>query len=175
MKRIRFGERLFLCFVAGILLGIFFINQMFGSGLVSYSVLYEALERGWHSALEKDAIFPWKVALVRLMETAVLFVLVRSRLRHSLIFLFSFWIGICASALLTILTWSRGISGFLYFLACVFPHMICYLASWGILILHYRSPYEMKKGQLWSAVILLGAFGLVAEILINPVILGFLL
>lgn len=175
MKRIRLGEWIFLCFAAGILLGTFLGNQMFGSGLVSYSILYECLERGWHCAVDGAAMIPEKIVLVRLLETAALLVLARSRMRHPLIFLFSLWIGICASALLTVLTWSRGVSGFLYFLACVFPHMIFYLAAWGILLLRYRSPYEVRRGRFWSAVILLIAFGLVLEILVNPVILGILL
>ena len=175
MKKIRLNEQIFLCFATGIILGTMFCNQMFGSGLVSYGVLYEYLERGWCAAVAAGPTFPWKVVCVRLAETAAVIGLAKSRIKRPLIFLFSAWTGICASALLTILTWSRGPSGFLYFLTSMSPHMIFYLTVWGLLILRYRSPYEIRRGRFWSAVFFLMAMGLVMEILVNPRFLTFLM
>lgn len=175
MKKIRLNEQIFLWFAAGIILGTMLCNQMFGSGLVSYAVLYDYLERGWRCAVDGGTAFPWKVVCVRLVETAAVIGLAKSRMRGPLIFIFSAWTGICASALLTILTWSRGPSGFLYFLTGMFPHMFFYLAVWGLLLLRYRSPYEIRKGRFWSAVFFMMAVGMVAEILVNPYLLDFLI
>ena len=175
MKRMRLNVQIFLWFVSGTLLGTVCCNQMFGSGLVNYSVLYEHLQRGWICAADAQPQFPWKVLGMRLLETGAVRLLAGSRLKRSLIFLFSAWTGACASVLLTILTWSRGAAGFLCFLACMFPHMLFYLASWGMLILGYRSPYEVRKGLFWRAVLFLLCLGVVTEILLNPQILRFLL
>ncbi|MGN0158110.1 MAG: hypothetical protein ACI39W_03065 [Brotaphodocola sp.] len=174
MRKIRLSEKVFLCFIIGIIVGMVLCNQMFASGLVSYAVLYEHLQRGWIYAVEGNRSFPWKIVSIRVAETAALIFLAKSRMKRSLIFLFSVWTGICASALLTIITWSRGMTGFLYFMGCISPHMAFYLASWTALILRYRSPYEVKKGRFWSAVFFLAASGLVLEILVNPKLLIFL-
>lgn len=175
MKRMNLKLQIFLCAAAGVFLGTIFCNQVFGSGLVSYSVLYQCLERSWECAAAAERSFAWKVICVRLAETILVLVLARSRLRRGLIFLYCLLMGVCESAILTILTWNRGILGFPCFLACIFPHMFFYIILWGLLTLRCRISYGIRNSRFWSAVIFLAATGICSEIFLNSRILGILI
>lgn len=175
MKRMDLKLQIFLCAAAGIFLGTIFCNQVFCSGLVSYSVLYRFLEQGWNRAAAKERYFVWNVVGVRLAETILVFMLARSRLRKILIFLYCLWTGVCVSAILTILTWNRGIFGFPCFLACIFPHMFFYIVLWGLLTLRWRSPYGIINSRFWSAVVFLATAGISSEIFLNSRIIGLLI
>lgn len=175
MKRMNLNMQIFLCAVAGILIGTIFCNQVFYSGLVNYSVLYRLLEQGWDRAAGAKRYFVWNVVCVRLAETILVFMLARSRLRTVLIFLYCLLMGACLSAILTILTWNRGIFGFLCFLACMFPHMFFYIMLWGLLAMRWRISYEIRNHRFWSAIIFLTAAGICSEIFLNSRILGFLI
>lgn len=172
MKRIRLNMQIFLCASAGILLGTALCNRIFESGLVSYAVLFDGLERTWQDAA--GSVFVRKTIIVRLLETAGLIVLAGSHLQKLLIWLYSFWMGMYVSTLLTVLTWNRGIFGILYFLACIFPHMLIYPFAWGLLILRYRAPYEIYKWKFWCVMVLLIGMGFLAEIFLNPLLLRLL-
>lgn len=175
MKRVHLKQQTFLCAAAGILLGTIFCNQVFFSGLVNYTVLYGFLERGWNHAAAAEQGFVFDVLSVRLAETAAIFMLAKCRLRSSLIFFYTLWMGVCASAVLTILTWSRGFLGFPYFLACIFPHMFFYTVLWGLLALHCRMSYGIRRGRFWSVIAALAAAGICSEIFLNSRILGLLI
>lgn len=175
MKRMNLKLQIFLCAAAGILFGTIFCNQVFCSGLVSYSVLYQCLERGWNRAAAAKRYFAWRVVCVRLSETILVFMLARSRLRKVLVFLYCLLMGVCLSAILTILTWNQGILGLPYFLACMFPHMFFYIMLWGLLTLRWRISYEIRSNRFWSAVMFCAAIGICSEIFLNSRILGLLI
>ncbi len=175
MKRIRQEHILFLYFVVSVVLTSVLCSRLFAAGIIQYLILYENLEQGWNTILDQGAGLSWKVAATRTATVSVIILCLRSRQRHRFVRLFSAGAGICTSVLISILTWSRGFSGFLFFLILWFPHGLCYGAAFFLLLLSAGEQSVLHKGKFWSALLCLLSLGMLAELKINPWFLHFIL
>lgn len=174
MKRIRQEHVLFFWFASSVCLSAVLCNRLFYEGIISYQALYLHLNQGWTFVLESGSALAWKIIVVRLAGGLALILCLRSRFKRFFLWVLPVLAGVCVSALITVLTWSRGISGFLFFGAVILPHGIFYSAALVLLVLGYGAGYEIRKSRFWSVVLCLESFGIVTEIIINPWILQFL-
>ncbi len=157
---------------SGVALATVGVNRLFASGVVNYQVLYEAVSGGWLRAAEHQ--WDLRILLVRLAETAFLFLICRGRLRGPGPAVILLAAGFSAGTAMVLFTWCRGLWGIFCFVLSGFPHDLFYLAAWGLLILRYTLYANVRRGRFWSVTVLLFLAGILTELWINPVFLSFL-
>lgn len=160
--------------LAGVLTATVGVNWLFYTGVVDEQILYSWMEQGWRNAIRQSRVTIVRIVLIRLLETASLIFVGRSRLHQQGIRLFLFGIGMEECALLILMTWCRGAFGILCYLLSSFPHMCFYFLEWIAILLYYDRCYAMRRGRFWSAMIALLSFGICTELWIHPVLLRFL-
>lgn len=173
MRRLRIEQELLLWFGIGVVASTFLMNRLLESGLVNYQILYENLYQNWSQGPDNRDWMVWRIVLVRVVQTAVLVWLCRSRYWKAAIRILPLFLGMSMAVLLVFLTWNCGVSGLVCFAILGFPHGICYLAAWMLILFRYASRYEVRRGKFWSAVLTALLAGMLSEILINPWFLKF--
>lgn len=147
----------------GILLASVAANRLFASELVNYPVLYGYLEQGWQQRGDWDGLAVAKVVVLRAMQTVAVALLCRGRFKRLACRMIPALIGGGTGLSIVLLTWSRGAVGILLFLALWFPHGLCYLAVWGLLLLRCAMDCEVQTRSFWSAVLAALAAGILLE------------
>lgn len=176
MGRIRQESYILIWIGIGIVLATAAFNKIFAAGLADYQKLYGNLCRGWERLSQGDVFAIVRTIGVRLLQSAGIGAVCRrqGRLRDIGIPGVLLFAGISVGYLLVLLTWCRGIYGIWLFLAAGFPHMLCYGAAWGLLILRGLSGWEIRRFRFWGAVGVLAAAGIFLEIYVHPVVLCFI-
>ena len=149
-------------------------NRAFASGLVDYRILYQYLQRGWQSMIEKDWKCMLRILAVRSLQTAAVELICRNRLHWLSVPFLLIWAGCSAGFSLVLMTWYQGWMGLFFFLISNFPHQLFYGTAWGILIFRCLSGYEVRLRRFWGAVAALLLFGVLAEVHINTLLLSLL-
>lgn len=175
MGRIRQEAYILIWIGIGIVLSTAAANKIFAARLADYQLLYKNLCRGWERLASGETPAVIKTVGARLLQSAGIAAVCRreGHLRDAGIPGVLLFAGITFGYLLVLFTWCRGIFGILLFLAAGFPHMLCYGAAWGILILRGLSGYEIRRFRFWGAVGGLTAAGIFLEIYVHPVVLYF--
>lgn len=174
MGKIRQEHYLFFWFALALMISAVLCSKLFCEGVVSYPVLYAHLKQGWEKVLSGNPDFVWRTVSVRTVQFLTVIFCLNSRMKKAAVWLLPVWAGCCTAVLITVLTWSRGIAGFLCFLGIVLPHGLCYGAGMLLLMLGCTSGHIVRKGRFWCAVTGLLSFGIILEIWISPWILRFL-
>ena len=174
MSRLRQEHMLVFWTGIGILFATVAVNRLFASGLVNYQILYGYLEQSWTQGADRSGFASWKITAMRGAQTAAVVFLCRGRFRQFLCRGLLVLFGAGAGLYLVLLTWCRGVAGLPVFVALWFPHGICYLGVWMVLILRYAAGHEVYRQSFWSAVLVLFIAGILLEILVNPWFLRFL-
>lgn len=172
----RRNQGIYLLFWIGVGLTLATIgaNRVFASGLVDYQVLYQYVLEGWQSTAAGDWKCIMRILLVRILQTAGIEALCRSRMNKVAVPFLLIWVGCAAGLSLVLMTWYRGIFGLIVFLISVFPHQLFYGTAWGILLFKCLSGYETRRHRFWGAVTALLLFGILLEIHVNARLLSFL-
>lgn len=174
MRETKHRYALFFWLTAGWLLGAVGVNRLFASGLINSQVLYGFVTDGWLGAMEGQKAAVWRIAAVRMMQTAAVVGICRSRIQSFGIPFLLVLTGLAGSTSLVVFTWCRGLEGLWCFLISGFPHQLFYLAAWWLLAYRYGYGLSARRGRFWSAVISLTAGGMAAEIRLNPLFLRLL-
>lgn len=173
MGRFRQRYELIFWFGAGVVISTIVVNRLFSTRLVNYQLLYQYVYQGWLNATAKR---PWTVVqilLIRSLETAVIWFICQRHHRRLGIFLLLLAGGGVVGVSVVLMTWSRGVTGIFCYLLSSFPQGLCFIPAWLILIFQALSGYEIRRGRLWSAVLVLVLLGIGAEIWLNPFFLRF--
>ncbi len=174
MRRFRQEYELMFWIAAGWILAAAAANRLFASGLVDYRALYGFVAKGWEDTIRKQHGSEFRIIFVRLLETWLVVFACGERRRRIGVRLLLLTAGMSAGVSLVLLTWSRGIVGIFCFLVTGFPHMIFYIAAWGVLVLQSMMSFRGRKSRLLCAVAALFSAGLCSEILLNPLLLKLL-
>ncbi|MGL5436674.1 MAG: hypothetical protein ACRDBO_14925 [Lachnospiraceae bacterium] len=161
-------------FGAGILISTILVNRLFSSGLVNYDILYQYIRQGWNSTEGNMSWRAFRILLVRILETAAIWFIVKRTGRRIAVLLLLFIAGTGAGVSIVLMTWSCGVMGLPICLLTWLPHYLCYILAWGTIILPVYYGYEVRSSRYWSVVVGFVAIGMVGEIIINPWLLNLL-
>ena len=102
--------------LGGWLIAVLLCNALFYRNIVNYEVLYQGIAGCWSKGSELDRTRRIWLLAVRILQAAVVYVMMRSRLRRSASLFLGLAAGVCGGMLLSLLVWSRfwrlSISGF---------------------------------------------------------------
>ena len=157
--------------LAGWLIAVLLCNALFYRNIVNYEVLYQGIAGCWAKGAEQDRTRRICLLAVRILQTAAVYVMTRSRLRRAGSLFLGFAAGVCGGMLLSLLVWSRGVSGGLLFLASGFPQDLAYLPCFFLLLICGRSDRPVQKKRLFCTMIILLAAGIWMELYVSPLIL----
>ena len=157
--------------LGGWLIAVLLCNALFYRNIVNYEVLYQGIAGCWSKGSELDRTRRLWLLAVRILQAAVVYVMMRSRLRRSASLFLGLAAGVCGGMLLSLLVWSRGVSGGFLFLASGFPQDLAYLPSFFLLLICGRSDRPVQKERLFCITIILLAAGIWMELYVSPLIL----
>lgn len=174
MKQYQQRYGLILWFGMGIIVSTIAANRLFASGVVNYQMLHQYVQRGWDVGQQKNMWVSVKTILVRILETAAIYLVCKRGFRHLAVWGLLFLAGVGGGLSITLMTWNYGLRGILVSFLSWLPHYLCYLSAWGMMILPGYFGYEVRKGRYLSVIIGFTAMGIVAEILVHPLLLIFI-
>lgn len=157
---------------AGMLGAALAANRLFSAGILDCQMLYSFVRRGWSDLAEKRLSAMMWVAGLRAAQTVLVVLVCRSRFCGAGVRLLLAGYGAAAGVSLVLMTWNRGLFGPVVFLVSAFPHGLCHMAAWGILIFGCLSGFELRRGRIWAAVLVLEILGVLSEIQVNPLFIG---
>ena len=157
--------------LAGWLFAVLLCNGLFYRDIVNYEVLYQGVADCWAKVSERSRAGRISLLLVRVLQAAALYGVTRCRIRRAGSLFLGTAVGFCGGVLLSLLVWSRGVSGGLLFLASGFPQDLAYLPCLFLLLIRGRSERSVQKERLFCITIFLLAAGIWMELYISPLIL----
>lgn len=170
MKRISYWDWLLLCFAAGIMCGTLVINLWKPAGFAGLGSLFLELAGKNGSGDRSELLF--LVARQRIGSTAVMLLLSLTAWSGAWFYFLAFYAGLADSVILSVITSQKGLLGLPYYLATLFPHYLFYLVIWMILAAWAaKNGHRVRAGAILGIGVLLMA-GIIAEVVLNPVILG---
>lgn len=157
--------------LAGWLMAVLLCNGLFYRDIVNYEVLYQGVADCWTKASERSRTGRISLLAVRVLQAAAVYGITRCRLRRAGSMFLGIAAGFCGGVFLSLLVWSRGVSGGLVFLASGFPQDLAYLPCLFMLLIRGRLERPVQKERLFCITIFLLAAGIWMELYISPLIL----
>lgn len=157
--------------LAGWLLAVLLCNGLFYRDIVNYEVLYQGMAGCWAKSSERGRTGQISLLALRVLQAAAVYGIMRCRIRRAGSLFLGIAAGFCGGVLLSLLVWSRGVSGGLLFLACGFPQDLAYLPCLFLLLIRGRSDRPVQKEHLFCITVFLLAAGIWMELYISPLIL----
>lgn len=173
MKQFQQRYALLFWLGAGVVISTILVNRLFASGLVNYEILYQRVLKGWQVTEADRTWRAFRILLVRCLETAGIWIIVKRGGRRMAVYLLLFLAGAGAGMSMVLLTWGCGVMGLPVCLLSWLPHYVCYIPAWGTLILPVFYGYEVRRSRILSFTIGFLALGIVSEIIMNPWLLAF--
>lgn len=157
--------------LVGWLLAVLLCNGLFYRNIVNYEVLYQGMADCWAKVSERSRTGRISLLLVRGLQAAAVYGMTRCRLRRQGSLFLGAVIGFCGGLFLSLLVWSRGVSGGLLFLASGFPQDLAYLPGLFLLLIRGMSERPVQKERLFCITVFFLAAGIWMELYISPLIL----
>lgn len=166
------------------------ILLLFLGGVIAGTILANCLNR---ELMEQSGyfgtLFSTQVTLNRGQQRELLFYVFRQRILEIAAawlismtmysaFLFaglSFAFGGMTGIVISMITYQKGVWGLFYYLATIFPQMICYLPVWIILMIWAGQSEKNYRWRSLAKIIVLVLLGIFLEACINPYIIGYLI
>lgn len=171
MRTERWIRMLMAAVLAGWLGAVLLCNGLFYRNIVNYEVLYRGTAESWAQAAVRGRAGRICLLAVRLLETAAVFGMTRSRFRRAGSLLLGAAAGFSGGVFCCLMVWSRGAIGGLLFLAAGFPQDLAYLPCLFLLLISGISERPVQKDRLFCVILFLTAAGIWLELYINPLIL----
>lgn len=168
MRKRRSGDTMLLWMGAGICLATAVSNLCCTMQLADPRALYEIIRAGWQRAAESRIYAAVRVLPVRLLQTALVVQVCRSRLRQMGCRLLLLCGGCGLGAALVVMSRARGLFGLLPFLASRFPQGLCYLAAWGLYLYAGLEELPQQEWRLRAVTAALLGGGILLEICASP-------
>ena len=166
--RLEYGDRLTVCFLAGIAAGTAAVN-LSGVSLQEEAgyigQLYEAAARMERAG---GAGFLAAVFRQRGLETAFLWFVSMTVFSEKGFCLAALWAGFSSCAVLSVMVCQKGIFGLFCYLAAVWPQYLFYIPAWLLAAAagaRYRNRFPLRSAVLSAALL---AAGIGCEAFINP-------
>ena len=162
----------FLVYMLGFFLGILYLNLASTRYVIDAGIWSEWFRNQYLGYDLKSFDYMWYVAQIRGLPAGGLAIMSGTKFRKPAAYLFLLWIGLSSGVLLTSAVLSLGIKGVILCIISIFPHFLCYIPAYAILLLYlFRYPetaWNVTKTLSFSVFL---AMGIALECLVNPVLL----
>lgn len=168
MRRKQSGNIMLFWVGMGILIATAAANACYTLQLADPRQLYEGIRTGWQKAGESRFYAGIRVIPVRLVQTAAVLKICKSKIRQMGARMVLLCGGCSVGAALVLMSRVRGLFGIVPFLASKFPQAFCYLAAWGLYLYAGLEGLPDQEWKLRTVVLFLVFGGIFLEICAAP-------
>lgn len=170
-------KKVFLAiFMSGLVVGIIYVN-IWAADYLSITGIFNANYLNEYLAISGSS-FAYILYLlrIRMLPLVILGVLVQTKMRRMIVYIFFVWTGFLWGIYTSMGVVVLGVKGVLFCVIALFPHMICYIPAYLILLVYMydypQSSWNIYKASAFVACLVVGIF---LESMVNPVILGWII
>lgn len=163
-------------FLSGLIIGIVYVN-VWASDYLSMTGVFNAYYLNEYLTI-KESSFMYILYLlrIRILPMVMLGLFVHTKMRRTVVYIFFLWTGFLWGIYTSMGVVILGVKGVLFCVIALFPHMICYIPAYLILLIYIydypQSSWNVYKVSACAACLIMGIF---LESTVNPVILGWMI
>lgn len=162
---------IYILFVFGFLLGIFYINLFTGTWIHSVELFSEYFKEYCYS--ERNIIaYIWYIVKIRILPIILILIPAKINLKRILIVIIIIWTGFLSGLIFTVAVLELGIKGIVLCIVGIIPHFICYVTAYIVLFVYLFTYPDTKWNEIKTiSIILFLLLGIITEVYLNPVLL----
>ena len=165
-----------LIYMIGFLLGIVYMNMSAGEYISSMGIFNRNFAEQFQKADIKEVQYLGYLVRLRVLPAIILALIGTTRFRRIGSTVFLVWTGILCGVYFTCAVMNHGVSGVLFCMVGLLPHMVCYLFAYGILFMTiFFYPKKQWNYEKTIAFCLAICMGIALEYKANPVLVKMIL
>ena len=165
-----------LIYMIGFLLGIVYMNMSAGEYISSMGIFNRDFAEQFQKADIEGVQYLGYLIRLRVLPAIILAILGTTRFRKIGSTAFLVWTGILCGVYFTCAVMNHGVSGVLFCVVGLLPHMACYLFAYGILFMTiFFYPKKQWNYEKTIAFCLAICMGIALEYKANPVLVKLIL
>ena len=165
-----------LIYMIGFLLGIVYMNMSAGEYISSMGIFNRNFAEQFQKADIEGVQYLGYLIRLRVLPAIILAILGTTRFRKIGSTAFLVWTGILCGVYFTCAVMNHGVSGVLFCVVGLLPHMACYLFAYGILLMTiFFYPKKQWNYEKTIAFCLAICMGIALEYKANPVLVKMIL
>lgn len=165
-----------LIYMIGFLLGIVYMNMSAGEYISSMGIFNRDFAEQFQKADIEGVQYLGYLIRLRVLPAIILAILGTTRFRKIGSTAFLVWTGILCGVYFTCAVMNHGVSGVLFCVVGLLPHMACYLFAYGILFMTiFFYPKKQWNYEKTIAFCLAICMGIALEYKANPVLVKMIL
>ena len=165
-----------LIYMIGFLLGIVYMNMSGGEYISSMGIFNRYFAEQFQKADIKGVQYLGYLVRLRVLPAIILALIGTTRFRRIGSTVFLVWTGILCGVYFTCAVMNHGVSGVLFCVVGLLPHMACYLFAYGILFMTiFFYPKKQWNYEKTIAFCLAICMGIALEYKANPILVKMIL
>ncbi len=165
-----------LIYMIGFLLGIVYMNMSAGEYISSMGIFNRNFAEQFQKADIKEVQYLGYLVRLRVLPAIILALIGTTRFRRIGSTVFLVWTGILCGVYFTCAVMNHGVSGVLFCVVGLLPHMACYLFAYGILFMTiFFYPKKQWNYEKTIAFCLAICMGIALEYKANPILVKMIL
>ena len=165
-----------LIYMIGFLLGIVYMNMSAGEYISSMGIFNRIFAEQFQKADIKGVQYLGYLVRLRVLPAIILALIGTTRFRRIGSTVFLVWTGILCGVYFTCAVMNHGVSGVLFCVVGLLPHMACYLFAYGILFMTiFFYPKKQWNYEKTIAFCLAICMGIALEYKANPILVKMIL
>ena len=165
-----------LIYMIGFLLGIVYMNMSAGEYISSMGIFNRNFTEQFQKADIKGVQYLGYLVRLRVLPAIILALIGTTRFRRIGSTVFLVWTGILCGVYFTCAVMNHGVSGVLFCVVGLLPHMACYLFAYGILFMTiFFYPKKQWNYEKTIAFCLAICMGIALEYKANPILVKMIL
>ena len=170
---LREHKRVFILFyMVGFFFGIIYANTFFKDYTYSLGIFSDYFITQYSQTEINTGRYLFYLMRIRLLTMILIFGLGLTKVRTITVWVFLIWTGFLCGIILCSATMRLGIWGIIYVCLSLFPHMICYVFAYYILVCNiYAYPTAKWDGAKIFIIIAVMLMGIIMECRLNPMLI----
>lgn len=165
-----------LIYMIGFLLGIVYMNMSAGEYISSMGIFNRNFAEQFQKTDIKGVQYLGYLVRLRVLPAIILALIGMTRFRRIGSTVFLVWTGILCGVYFTCAVMNHGVSGVLFCVVVLLPHMACYLFAYGILFMTiFFYPKKQWNYEKTIAFCLAICMGIALEYKANPILVKMIL
>ena len=165
-----------LIYMIGFLLGIVYMNMSAGEYISSMGIFNRDFAEQFQKADIEGVQYLGYLVRLRVLPAIILALIGMTRFRRIGSTVFLVWTGILCGVYFTCAVMNHGVSGVLFCVVGLLPHMACYLFAYGILFMTiFFYPKKQWNYEKTIAFCLAICMGIALEYKANPILVKMIL
>ena len=168
----RKGRSLFAFYMFGFFVGNIYVNLFAEEYITSIGIFADQFLKHYISTDVNEDKYMVYLLGVRLIPMLVLFGLGFTRIRKMAVIIILAWTGFMNGIIVAAAIIKMGLSGTLFYIVAMFPHMPFYFLAYTILFWNMMQSYKMKWNYFQIIVSVVSiCIGIITECYVNPVLM----